>query len=120
MNIHLTDAVQPNICISTILHIGIFHPSACYVTSSSRACYRLQRTTRCTLKLIVPPLCNIKFKNHQKINKYLDVSLSSGSGRPRTIVALYYYNILAGQGDQILNYHVNTSHPSAQCITLML
>ena len=35
----------------------------------------------------------------------------SGSGRPRTEVALCYYNILTGQGDQILNSHVDISHP---------
>jgi len=43
-----------------------------------------------------------------------------GAGRPSTIVALCYYNILAGQGDQILNSHVDIPHPRAQCITLML
>ena len=48
------------------------------------------------------------------------VSLSSGSGKPRTIVAPCYYNILTGHGDKILNSHVDISHPCAQCITLML
>jgi len=48
------------------------------------------------------------------------VSLPSGSSRPRTIVALCYYNIFAGQGDQILNSHVDISHPCAQCVTLIL
>ena len=48
------------------------------------------------------------------------MSLSSGSGRPRTIVAPCYYNILTGHGDKILNFHMDLSHPCAQCITLML
>jgi len=48
------------------------------------------------------------------------VSLSSGSGRPRTVVAPCYYNILTGHGDKILNSHVDISHPCAQCINLML
>ena len=48
------------------------------------------------------------------------VSLSSRSGRPRTLVVPSYYSVLAGQGDQILNSHVDISHPCAQCITLML
>jgi len=46
--------------------------------------------------------------------------LSLGSGRPRMVVVLHYYNILAGKGDQILNFLVDISHPCAQCITLML
>ena len=46
------------------------------------------------------------------------VSLSSGSDRP-SIVVLCYYDILTGQGEQILNSHVDVSHPCTQCITVM-
>jgi hypothetical protein len=38
----------------------------------------------------------------------------------KTIDAPCYYNILAGQGDQILNPHMDISHSCAHCITLML
>jgi len=33
--------------------------------------------------------------------------------KKKTEVTLCYYNILTGQGDQILNSHVDVSHPSA-------
>jgi len=48
------------------------------------------------------------------------VSLSSGSGRPRTIAAPCCCNILTGQGDKILNSYVDISHPCRQFITIML
>jgi len=42
-------------------------------------------------------------------------SLSSGSGRPRTIVAPCYYNILAGQGDQWSYSKFPCGHISPLC-----